>query len=228
MSDGRKPRNILSIESAVADGSIAVICEGSNRVLNPKRQGGSRAETIIQVIIDVLEEGNMTLRDVDMIAISVGPGSYSGIRIGLSTALSLGSALDIPCVGVSVLEAMVYATLPRQNVLAAIPVGKNGVAWQPFEVEESGKPNSLAEPRLLSFLSFVDQLKALGDSTLLAQSDLSRRLCGLLPENTQYKDVGQGLAECVGRLASSKDQRANRLKPIYLRHRDVATGRARF
>ena len=228
MSEGKTPNNILSIESAVAGGSVALITERSNGVLKHDGEVASRAEKIIPTIVDVLEEGSMTLGDLDMIAVSIGPGSYSGIRIGVATAIGLANALDIPCIGVSVLEAMAFAALPIQKVLAAILVGKNDIAWQPFLLPQPGKPDSAAEPQLLSLSSFIDELADFADSTLLAPSDLLIRLADLLPEYTRYVDMGTSLAECVGKFASSKDKPGNRLQPIYLRNRDANIGRAGF
>ena len=102
-------KNILSIESAVAGGSVALISADRQTILRHDRNECSRAEKIISVVGSLLEEAGLTLPDLTMIAASTGPGSYSGIRIGLSTALGLTSALNIHIVGVSVLEAMANA-----------------------------------------------------------------------------------------------------------------------
>jgi len=95
--------NILSIESAVAGGSVALFSVERGTILRHDGNDCSRAEKIISVVRSLLEEAGLTLPDLNMIAASTGPGSYSGIRIGLSTALGLTSALNIPIVGVSVL-----------------------------------------------------------------------------------------------------------------------------
>jgi tRNA threonylcarbamoyl adenosine modification protein YeaZ len=157
-----------------------------------------------------------------MIAASTGPGSYSGIRIGLATALGLTSALNIPIVGVSVLEAMANAAECTTPVIAAVPVGKSDVAWQHFETRGNGNRRSQEDPVLMSSASFIDNLKLMPDSTLYAHSELLERLAGLFPTNTASIDAGISLAEYVGRFASSVENAAKSLHPMYLRNSDTA------
>jgi tRNA threonylcarbamoyladenosine biosynthesis protein TsaB len=214
--------NILSIESAVAGGSVALFSAERGTILRNDGNDCSRAEKIISVVGSLLEEAGLTLSDLDMIAASTGPGSYSGIRIGLSTALGLTCALNIPLIGVSVLEAMANAAESEAPVIAAVPVGKSDVAWQPFEIRESGNRRPAENPVLMSSASFIDNLKCMPDSTLYAHSELLERLAGLIPDNTTWIDAGVGLAEYVGRFASSLDHTFKPPQPIYLRNSDMA------
>ena len=217
---GKNNKHSLAIESAVADGSVALICNGGERVVTKHGEGCSRAEKLILVITDLVREANLTLADLDTIAVSVGPGSYSGIRIGLSTALGLSHALNIPCVGVSVLDSLSFAAAPAETVIAAVPVGKNDVAWQPFEVKEGGARSTLAVPRLLPAASFVNELERHPGAALFAQTDLLKNLTDRLPDSTPTFDAGVGLAEFVGRFALSAPTSDTRLRPIYLSNRE--------
>lgn len=219
---GEARTNILSIESAVAGGSVALFSAGRGTFLRHEGNDCSRAEKIISVVGSVLEEAGLMLSDLDMVAASTGPGSYSGIRIGLSTALGLTSALDIPLVGVSVLEAMANAAECATPVIAAVPVGKSDVAWQPFEVRRNGNRKAEKHPVLMSSSSFIDNLKLVPDYTLFAHAALLERLAGLIPENISWMDAGNGLAEYVGRFASEQDDPATPPRPIYLRNSDTA------
>ncbi len=215
-------RNILSLESAVAGGSIALITEGHRGVIKREGNDSSRAEKIIPAIVDVLAEGNLTVSDLDMIAVSTGPGSYSGIRIGLATALGLGNALNAPCVGVSVLEAMAHMAGSDAPLIAAIPVGKGDVAWQPFESETDGRRKASTQSELVSVSTFVDNLKLFPGFTVFAQTDLLRRIVQLVPETTPLIDAGTGLAEFVGRFAALQKEPGRQAQPIYLRNRDAS------
>lgn len=225
MKEGEASRNILAIESAVADGSIAIISEGSGRNIKREGAGCSRAEKIVSVIASVLDEAGMTLQDLHLIAVSIGPGSYSGIRIGMATAIGLGNALEIPCLGVSVLESMANGSRVSEPVVAAVPVGKTDVAWQAFEVGKDGVRTPIHEPQLSSYLTFVNDLERLPGAVLLAQTELLTRE---LPATTVFVDAGIGLAEFVGRFAASRNEPDDSLRPIYLRNRDAAVRRGAF
>ncbi|MEO8573989.1 MAG: tRNA (adenosine(37)-N6)-threonylcarbamoyltransferase complex dimerization subunit type 1 TsaB [Pyrinomonadaceae bacterium] len=218
----KQPRNILSIESAVATGSVALICDKQGLVIRREGVNCSRAEELISIVAQTLEDAALKLRDLDLIAVSTGPGNYSGIRIGMSTALGLASAVGIECVGLSVLEAMAAAAGLTGTFLVAIPVGKKDVAWQRFSVDSEGDHSAETPSELLSSVSFIDQLKGLPLINLLLQTDLLDRIRHQIPATTPWLDAGIGLAEFVGRLASRQRESDGHLQPIYLRNRDAA------
>ncbi len=217
-SSKKGKRNILAVECAVGGGSVALISAQHGTILRNEADECSRAEKIILVIAGLLEEVGLTLPDLDMIAVSRGPGSYSGIRIALSTAIGLGSALSVPCVGVSVLDAMAEAAEIREPLIAAVPVGRNDVAFRPYEVRKDGTRTATRQPELLSSSLFVDGLKHLPGFTLFAQRDLFVRLTGRVSSTISLIDAGNGLAEYVARFASREDRAATSVRPIYLRN----------
>jgi len=97
---------ILGIETATKICSVAISENG--QLLALKEEGGdySHSEKITTFIDEVLKKSGKTLKDIDAVAVSKGPGSYTGLRIGVSVAKGLCYALDIPLVSVSTLQAM--------------------------------------------------------------------------------------------------------------------------
>jgi len=97
---------ILGIETSTKVCSVA-ISEG-NTLLAIKEEGGaySHSEKLTVFIEAVLRKANKSLKDLDAIAVSKGPGSYTGLRIGVSAAKGLCYALDIPLIAISTLQAM--------------------------------------------------------------------------------------------------------------------------
>ncbi|MEP7147688.1 MAG: tRNA (adenosine(37)-N6)-threonylcarbamoyltransferase complex dimerization subunit type 1 TsaB [Acidobacteriota bacterium] len=213
--------NILSIEAAVGGGSLALMTEGRATLVKQEGNLASRAEKIILVIEAVLDEAGLSLADLDMIAVSTGPGSYSGIRIGMATALGLGNALKIPCVGVSVLAAMAHVAGSHEPLIAAIPVGKNDVAFQPFESTRDGIQKSSKNCQLVSVATFVENLKNFPGFTVFAQTDLLRSIVQPVPKTRPWIDAGTGLAEFVGSFASLQQDLGSLARPIYLRNGDL-------
>jgi tRNA threonylcarbamoyladenosine biosynthesis protein TsaB len=115
--------NILSIESAVSGFSVAVHREGvlssSVELLN-ERVASSQLTTAITQAVGFSE---LQINDLDAVAVSEGPGSYTGLRIGVSTAKGLCVALDLPLISVSTLELMCYGlNLPHVEKMILCPL----------------------------------------------------------------------------------------------------------
>jgi tRNA threonylcarbamoyladenosine biosynthesis protein TsaB len=98
---------ILAIETTTKNCSVALFDNGI--LLQIKEQNSadySHAEQLTLFIKEVVRESNITLKEVNAIALSMGPGSYTGLRIGTSTAKGLCYVLDIPLISISTLKAM--------------------------------------------------------------------------------------------------------------------------
>jgi tRNA threonylcarbamoyladenosine biosynthesis protein TsaB len=223
VKESSEPTYILALESAIAEGSAALIAHGSAIAHTRVANGCSRAEKIISVVADLLDGAGLARTDLDLIAVSTGPGSYSGIRIGMSTAIGLANALNVPCAGVSVLQAMAHASNLQGAYIAAVPVGKNDVAWQKFGAPGPGSSNAA---EMSSSESFIIELGKRPSITLFAHTDLLPRISDKLPAMTRLVDAGRGMAEFVGHFALLEGI-GQPLRPIYLRNRDAAP-RTRF
>ncbi len=116
----------------------------------------SRAEAILQAIESLTERAGVSLSDLDAIAVSIGPGSFTGIRIGIATAIGLKKALSIDCIGVSALEAMAYSVNNQVRIIAVLPTGRNLFAAQHFDLG-------------------VDEGHAVGSAEILDAEELARR-----------------------------------------------------
>ena len=92
--------------------------------------GKGHAEILMDVIQETLTAAGMSFPALGAVAVSVGPGSFTGVRVGVSVARGLALALKIPAAGVSTLEALAFETraaLGAQRVLAAIDGGRDGI-----------------------------------------------------------------------------------------------------
>jgi tRNA threonylcarbamoyl adenosine modification protein YeaZ len=123
-------RLILGMESAVAGGSLSLLQDETELAVWEGHGGPLRAEDILIRIQDVLLQARVKASDLTGIAVSAGPGSFTGIRVGLATALGLAGSLGIPVSSCSVLEAM--ASSLKLTGVAAIPMGRGAAAAQHF------------------------------------------------------------------------------------------------
>lgn len=97
---------ILQIETATQTCSVALAENGQLLGVIEKTDRNIHAANITLFIADVLKANNKNMADLSAVAISMGPGSYTGLRIGVSTAKGLCYALDIPLIAINTLEAM--------------------------------------------------------------------------------------------------------------------------
>jgi len=103
---------ILNIETSTKACSVAIHNDG--KLLNCKEsvtEEFSHSEKLLLFISDIMNESRINFSQLNAVAVSMGPGSYTGLRIGVSTAKGLCYALDIPLISVSTLQAMAYGML---------------------------------------------------------------------------------------------------------------------
>ncbi|NMB03862.1 MAG: tRNA (adenosine(37)-N6)-threonylcarbamoyltransferase complex dimerization subunit type 1 TsaB [Tissierellia bacterium] len=131
---------ILAFDSATKYCSVALYCEGEIlEQTDPAPHG--HASQLMPMIDDILSRADSTISQVEAIVVSLGPGSFTGIRIGISTALGLASALDIPVYGVSSLRARSF--LDHSTVCPLIDARRDRVyaaCYGQFELEETNLP----------------------------------------------------------------------------------------
>ena len=129
---------ILCIETATMAGSVWL---GSGTVKLATRVGDpkvSQSASLLQDISDCLDEAGVKLARVDLFACASGPGSFTGLRIGIATLKALAASLARPCVGIPTLHAVAHAAGPSQATVALLPAGRGEVFAQKFSVSESG------------------------------------------------------------------------------------------
>lgn len=101
-----------------------------------------QSEKLLPMINGILEKSGCTYKDLGLIAVTVGPGAFTGLRIGLSTARALGVALNIPVAGVTTLEALARKCLKDHNVALAVILETKRKDFYIQFFDESAKPVS--------------------------------------------------------------------------------------
>jgi tRNA threonylcarbamoyladenosine biosynthesis protein TsaB len=102
---------ILQIETATTSCSIALAIDSKVVAFKQINERNIHAEVITLFIDELVTSANLTYNNLDAIAVSSGPGSYTGLRIGVSTAKGLCFALDKPLIAIETLEAMAYGVI---------------------------------------------------------------------------------------------------------------------
>ena len=117
--------SILAIETTTDTCSVAIHFDGYVQVEQTKRRPKVHAEQLVPMIQDVLSYTEFQVKDLDGIAVSSGPGSYTGLRIGVSTAKGLAFAHNIKLVSVASLSAMAFSSLPYISEGSPLIISRN-------------------------------------------------------------------------------------------------------
>ncbi|OLE51036.1 MAG: tRNA (adenosine(37)-N6)-threonylcarbamoyltransferase complex dimerization subunit type 1 TsaB [Acidobacteria bacterium 13_1_20CM_3_53_8] len=142
----------------------------------------------------------LQLGEVDLFAVTLGPGSFTGLRIGLATVKSFSATLSRPCVGIPSLEAVAYdaATPSSLKILAALPAGRGELFSQLFSISAEGLPQPLEEPTHLSPQCLLEKVKNL--KPLVWAGDGARAFSRMIEEFALREGVKfAGEAEISGR-----------------------------
>lgn len=106
MSKQALQKSVLAIDTSMTGVSVGIIASNGHVVSRMVETARGQAALLVPMIQEVIAEAQIMFKDMDLIACTVGPGSFTGLRIGLSTARTLGLALDIPVVGLGTLDVM--------------------------------------------------------------------------------------------------------------------------
>ncbi len=104
---------ILCIETATAVCSVALIRDGTITAIRESAQKNAHSAVLNLIIGEVLTEAQSSFSDLQAVAVSKGPGSYTGLRIGVSVAKGICYALDIPLISVGTLESLAYGAIEK-------------------------------------------------------------------------------------------------------------------
>lgn len=148
---------ILSLETATLGGSVFL---GRGSVELGIRNGDpqvSQSASLLNDINDILEEAGASLHQVDLFTCASGPGSFTGLRIGIATLKALAASLKRPCVGIPTLQAIAHAAGPSTATVSLLPAGRGEVFAQMLSVAEDGTVTELDSAAHLSPQRLVER-----------------------------------------------------------------------
>jgi len=137
---------ILGLETATMGGSVCV-ARGSEVLASVMGDPSvSHSNTLLRDVKHVLQESGTNLEDIELFAAAVGPGSFTGLRIGLATTKALAATLSRRCLAVPTLAAVASAVGPATNVGSLLPAGRGELFVQLFTVASHGVVTALDGP----------------------------------------------------------------------------------
>ena len=210
---------ILSIDTASNLCTVAVLEDEKcikEIIVNDAR---NHSEKIMPVIEQALSESKLTLQDINLIVCDKGPGSFTGIRIGVGTVLAFKDSLNIPCVGISSLEALSYNINTDGIICSLIDAKNNNVYFGVFErknniITQLEEPSFKTIDEILPILQKYNKIIFVGDgSTAHKEYLLSNFNSCTFSDTNDLSSFSLGLAGL-----NAYNQNSNfDLMPLYLR-----------
>lgn len=216
---------MLAFESSAKAASVALCRDGALLGQYFQNSGLTHSVTLLPMAEALLKNNGLTAADIDIFAVSHGPGSFTGIRIGVATVKGMAWAAEKPCVGISTLEAMAWNGLsaPQGSLICcAMDARRNQVYNALFRIED-GRPVRLCEDRAISLEALTAEVAAseyktvfvIGDGAHLAQAALQQAGLDtrLAPELLRWQNAWGVCMAAQGKDAVSTHD----LQPVYLR-----------
>ena len=227
---------ILALETSAKSVSVAVLEDG--KVLGSAYQntGLTHSRTLMPLLDGMLINSELSLNDMDIIAVAAGPGSFTGVRIGVAAAKGLAWGRELPCYGVSTLEAMVRgAAMTDGYYCACMDARKQQVYNALFNVKD-GQPERICEDRAIGLAELSEELKAVkkqfflvGDGAELCYNTLRESVPGLqlLPEHLRQQRASGTALAALAMMERGEDGSGLELTPNYIRASQAEQQRAR-
>ncbi len=213
---------ILALETSAKAVSTAVVESGEVLAYAYQCSGLTHSRTLMPMVEDMLKNAELSLGDIDALAVAAGPGSFTGLRIGVSALKGLAWAKELPCFGVSTLEAMAQNLTHTDGLLiCAMDARRNQVYNAVFEAK-NGVLTRLCPDRAIGLDELITELRGderkkfvLGDGAKLCYAALKNAGidCSLAPAPLLHQNaVGVALAaEKLSPVSGAE------LQPVYLR-----------
>ncbi|MCR5208446.1 MAG: tRNA (adenosine(37)-N6)-threonylcarbamoyltransferase complex dimerization subunit type 1 TsaB [Eubacterium sp.] len=208
---------ILSVDASAVTASAA-LTDGDKIIRNEFiNKGLTHSETLLPMIKRVMD--GIPFSELEAIAITAGPGSFTGVRIGVATVKGIAFKFETPCIPVSTLEAIAYGFTDENAVICAVMDARRMQFYNALFKVGNGEFKRLTPDRAISIDDLRDELKAFervivaGDGARLCMENIALDNCEIACEELVYQN-----AVCVAKAAENKKRiPPKELMPLYLR-----------
>jgi len=217
---------ILALETSAKAVSAAVTENGKVLCSGYQDTGLTHSRTLMPIVEHILKNTDLSMSDMDAIAVSAGPGSFTGIRIGISAAKGLAFAVDKPAVGVSTLAAMARNVAFADGLIVCAMDARRSQVYNALFEAKDGALTRLTEDRAIGLAELAEELKddprpktVVGDGGRLCFDFLQNAgiPCRLAPAHLLMQNAMSVALEAEALAAEGKLVSAQELEPVYLR-----------
>ncbi len=217
---------ILAFETSAKAASAALMEGGKLLAESYQNTGLTHSQTLMVMAEDALKQCGKTAADVQAVAVAQGPGSFTGVRIGVAAAKGLAWGKEIPCYGVSTLEAMAESLGAFCGIVCPVMDARRSQVYNALFRAENGVLSRITEDRAIALAELAEELKnyeepvfLVGDGSTLCYNTLRGELQRLVcPPEHRLHQRAVGVAILAQRLADRGiAPSGGALTPNYLR-----------
>lgn len=158
---------ILALESSAVAASVA-LCQDERLIAQTFQDSGlTHSQTLLPMAEQLLKNCGLTLHDVDLIAVAVGPGSFTGLRIGVATAKGLAWAAQLPCAACSTLESMAWNLAGFTGEVCVAMDARRGQLYNARFRVDGHKPIRLTPDRAITLSDLAEELRDTAQTQML-------------------------------------------------------------
>lgn len=215
---------ILALESSAKAASCAVLADGELLASAWQAAGLTHSRTLLPMVEGMLKNSELTMEAMDAVAVAAGPGSFTGLRIGIAAVKGLAWAAEKPCIPVSTLEAMAWPLAHLEGSIVCAMDARRQQIYNAAFLADSGALERLREDRALSLEEAAADLAGLdgpmtivGDGAQMCFDFFTARGidCRLAPVHLRLQSAA-GVALAAWR-RRTETVSAQELMPVYLR-----------
>lgn len=217
---------ILAFETSAKAASVALLHDGVLEGAAYQNTGLTHSQTLLVMAQDVLAQCGCTVSDVDAVAVAAGPGSFTGVRIGVAAAKGFAWGAELPCYGVSTLEAMALSLGAWEGTVCACMDARRAQVYNALFQAKTGTLTRLTPDRAIALEELAQELEAVsgpvflvGDGSSLTYRTLQDKIPGLvLPPEHRLHQRAEGVALLAAqKIAAGEPGDGAALSPNYLR-----------
>jgi len=219
----------LGIETATTVVSVAIGGDDGMLGLVEITQGRRHAETLTPAIEFACKHSQVPVSDIAAIGVDIGPGLFTGMRVGIATAKAMAAALDVPVVGLSSLDLLAHPLRHSPRAIASVIDARKGEVFYAFFRATPGGVQRVSEPRAGTVEDFNADVMARGQD-VLAVGDGAHRYRDELDRSVEVADLAHPSAASLVMLARARVLRGDlvagshnseTVQPLYLRAPDA-------
>lgn len=214
---------LLALDTSGIVAGVAIVADG--RILYEANAitRYTHSVNILPMVEEAMDRTGLSISQMDYLATVIGPGSFTGVRIGVSTVKGMAHGLQIPCIGVNGLQSLSLSGIGQTSIICPIMDARAGQVYGAAFEGRNGK--RLTDDEALPLEAYIEKIKALGHSFFFTGDGLKpnrEKITALLGEKAAFADESQwyNRAAHVGLLAwQQKEQAVDylTLEPYYLR-----------
>ena len=217
---------ILAFETSAKAGSVALMDDKTLLGESYSNTGLTHSQTLLAMAEELLKNCGKTASDVTAVAVAAGPGSFTGVRIGVAAAKGFAWARELPCCGESTLESMAENLGIWEGTVCCVMDARRSQVYNALFTAKEGTLTRVCEDRAISLAELGEELKNLpkpiflvGDGSKLCYNTLSETVPGLVcpPEHRMHQRAAGVALLARRRLERGECPDGNSLEPNYLR-----------